>query len=391
MNPLKKLSILAAAAIPAVALFAGTANAAIADHVTNGGFNINAKGWTPNENATIAKHDGFPMGVLTNVRTGASASAATATQCMPVMPNLDVEFQGRAFIPENQQRKGSATFQVSLFADENCSDFLVGAELPAQKVTGEWKEFYYNPVPWPGGVAHSARVTMVVEKNLSGFMKRNEPFMAFFDDIKLTQVYVPVPEGEPAEDDCLCAPAAEEEPAEPAAPTDDGPIPAEPVGGEDDDDGPIPAEPVGGHDEPAQPEPAVGGDDADEPVQPGPAVPADEPDAPAQPAAQDQDSSDVDGDSSGELAPTAPDADGDEPEADDAETSEQYELTNDDNQRPALGSGQTETPAAPATGENLGGPASLVGADELGLLGGAIAFFGLVLAAIAMKRERSNN
>jgi hypothetical protein len=92
MNSLKKLSIAAAAVIPAAALFVGVASAVVEDHVTNGGFNINAKGWSPNENATIAKHDGFPLGVLTNVKKGASASTATASQCMPVFPNLKVDF-----------------------------------------------------------------------------------------------------------------------------------------------------------------------------------------------------------------------------------------------------------------------------------------------------------
>ena len=121
----------------------------------------------------------------------------------------------------------------------------------------------------------------------------------------------------------------------------------------------------------------------------GPAAPA----QPEQPAAQGQDDNGTGGNDNDEPAPAAPtsDNDGDEPEVEDAETSDQYELTNDGGDRPVRGSGQTETPAAPATGENIAGPASLVGADELGLLGGAIAFFGLVLAAVAMKRERSQN
>lgn len=389
MNPLKKLSIAAAAALPAVALFVGAASAVTEDHVTNGGFNINAKGWTPNENATIAKHDGFPMGVLTNVAKGTAASTATATQCMTVLPSLDVQFSGRAFIPENQKRTGSATFQVQLFADEKCNDFLVGAELPALSDTGVWKEFNYNPVPWPGNVAHSARVTMVVHKDKK-LIAAKAPFQAFFDDIKVTQFYLLTEDDIEDEDDCQCAPAEEEEPAEPAAPTDDGPIPAEPSGGAEDDDAPIPAEPVGG--------------DGDGPVTPEPAQPTDEPEdaedepaAPAQPAPQVQ-GSDEDNQAAAEDEPdtAAPQSnedssDGDET-VDDADTSEQYELTNEDDENRELGRGQAiETPGAPETGFSVQATKDLIGADELGLLGGALAFFGLVLAGLAIKRERSNN
>lgn len=383
MNPLKKLTITAAAAIPAVAMFAGVANAAMEDHVVNGGFNINTKGWSAGANASIKKHDGFPIAVVTNEKFGGTASSVTVSQCMELYNGLPSYFEGRVMIPSNQERSGSAAFIVTTYSDSNCG-VAIGDVAPGMfHTTQDWRKFEFE---LPSG-AKSARVSMAVTKGKS-FAKPGADFKAFFDDIKLIQYPLDVAEEEEDEDDCLCEPAAPtDEPAaeepEPAAPTDDGPIPAD---AGDDDDAPVPAEPVGDDDESEEPvAPSAPADSADEPSEP--AAPVAEPQAPAEDQANDD----------GETSPPAAEeqnAQDDEPAADaagdEAETSNQYELSNDDNAR-VPGRGQTETPGAPDTGFSVADTKDMVGADELGIFGGVLAFFGLMLAAIAIKRERSNS
>jgi hypothetical protein len=398
VNPLKKLTITAAAAIPAVAMFAGIANAAIVDHVVNGTFNANAKGWTVDANATLKKHDGYPIGVLTNDTKVMTASTVYATQCVALDPGSPVTFSGRALIPANQERSGSATFFVGLYHDKNCTQVSVSAQLPALTDTSVWKEFQYKPVPfnadpWGPGTPGYARVSMVVEKSKTHkFPQKGEPFMAFFDDIKLTQA----PLGVACLGDCGPGPVAEDEP-QPA--TSDGTD--TPEGGE----GPM-AEPVAEPVEPVSEDPPAQGEPlselAEEPAAPGAPQSSDEPVAPSAPPAASQ------GQTADEPAPAAPNKpntpaapatgstggtgqDSEGAEAGSAETSEQYELSTDsesaaDRQAPR-GSGAVET----ISNLQVPGTNGLVGASELGMLGGALAFFGLVLAVVAMRRERSDD
>lgn len=391
MNPLKKLTITAAAAIPAVAMFAGVASAAVEDHVVNGGFNINTKGWSVDAGGSLKKHDGFPMAVLTNENITLAETTVRATQCVAIEPGIPANFSGRAFIPNNQERKGQATFHIGLYDDANCQDHVMSAALLPLTDTGVWKDFSYTPQPWPGETPGYAKITMVVEKAKAGMLKKGEPFMTFFDDIKLTQD-IPDPV---AEDDCLCAPAADDGTGEPEAPSepaaeDDSPIPAEPAGSDDDDAPAEPEAPAEPAEEPAAEDPAEDGDEPSQPVE----EPAEEESSEDAPAAGGQQGSD-------DPAPAAPsngsvDGDGDDASDQDdssteAETSDQYELEADDAAQRELGRGQAETPAAPNTGFSVAGTKDMVGADELGIFGGVLAFFGLTLAAIAIKRERSNS
>ncbi len=393
MNPLKKLSIVVAAAIPAVALFAGVATAVVEDHVTNGGFNINAKGWTAGADASVKKHEGFPIGVVTNEKNSTGASSVTASQCVQLYNGLKSYFEGRVMIPSNQERSGSAAFVVTLYSDQNCGVPIKEIAPGMFHTTQDWKKFEFE---LPSG-AESAKISMAVTKGKS-LLKPKAPFMAFFDDIKLIQHPLSVAGEDEEENDCLCEPAAPTDgPAaepEPAAPTDDGPIPAD--AGKD----PTPEPVAPAADEPVDVPTVTPGVPADEPAADEPAGPAQQPQQPsADPATQQQDDSTSDGSSDdGDGTPGAPATGSTQPDADQegvdsAETSGQYELTPSDGgegqREPASGRG-VDTPGAPETGFNLGGTKDLVGADELGILGGVLAAFGLTLAAIAIRRERAS-
>jgi outer membrane biosynthesis protein TonB len=379
MNPLKKFTIAASAAIPAIAMFAGVAGAAPVDHITNGTFNINSKAWTPGANASVTKHVGFPIGVLTNETNGGQASSVTASQCVTLYNGLPSYFEGRVMIPSNQERTGSAAFVVTLYSDPNCGVPIKQVDPGMFHTTQDWKKFEFT---LPSG-AESASVSMAVTKGKS-LLKPNAEFMAFFDDIKLVQHPL------------MAVPAAEDESPEPPAPSE------EPANGDAQvapDEPPVEEDPPAEAPEAEEPAPEVPAEeepaDTDEPA-PAPQEPAAEP-APQLPQEAPAESDTNESDSDSGEAPGAP-ATGsteppmDEPEAVEAETSEQHELPSTNADVSDGGDGQDfETPDAPETGFTVANTRDLVGADELGLFGGVLAFFGLALAAVAIKRERSTN
>lgn len=368
MNTLKKLTITAAAAFPAVAMFAGVANAAPVDHVVNGHFSSNASGWFPGDGASIKRHDGYPFGAVTNAKVGAGASSVLATQCVNIYSGLPAAFEGRTFIPANQERGGSAGFIITLYADPDCSGAQVGqAGNPMFDIQEEvWKQHSFN-LPMKSA-PRSARIALAVTKAKSE-ANPNAPFMAFFDDIKLIQHPL---EAADADDNPPEQPEPDNEPVLP----DEKPVdePESPV--EEDE----PAEQPG--DEPV-------GEPADEPAEedPAPQQPGDEPQQPEpsgdtqNPAPQDN----AGGAGSGAGAPLAP-ATGSSAPLPGIESAQGAAAPGGTTGRDRPVDGDTPAPLAqyPAPANDL------IGADELGIFGGVIAAFGLVLAGLAVRRQRSN-
>lgn len=359
MNALKKLTITAAAAVPAAAMFAGVASAAPVDHIVNGGFNSSADGWTTSAGASIKKHDGYPFGVLTNEKAGPAASSVLASQCVNIYNGLPAAFEGRIFIPANQERGGSAGFIITLYAESGCEGAQVGqAGNPMFDTQDQvWKQHSFN-LPMKN-LPRSANIALAVTKAKSE-ANPNAPFMAFFDDIKLIQ--------HPLE---IADKPGDNEPEQPE-PADEPVVPDENPGDEPDaptqDDNPADQPSDAPADEPAPEQPA------DQPQQPAPS-------GNTQDAAPEGDAGETESSASAPLAPAT--GSGAPIIEDETAPGAAAAANSTGRERPAGGD-------SPAPAQYPAPASDLINADELGIFGGALAVFGLGLAALALRRQRSN-
>ena len=409
---IRKLTIAAAAAIPAVAILAGSAGAVSQySKVTNGDFSNGTTGWTaavsPPAQVTAPSNHGY----VANTFVGVAASKTFAYQCFPVTGGLKYELSGKIYIPHNQTREGQANLGIVFYENDDCSAHVGGAyTLPVDDL-GSWKA--QSITPTAPASAKSAMVRLGVEKKAPGlFQKASGKFGAYFDDVEVLQKSIKLPNGP-----IIQNPTATPTPKGPiikipiptATPTPKGPIikipiptttPAPPADDQPADDpqqDPAP-DPQPEPEQPQQPDPEQPQENPEQP-QDDP-VPADEettetevpgPDLPAPDADDDQvergdagagDSGPTGGDTGASDAPQG----GSVTAAGTGSNVETLGTTGKPWTSKAPVKPGDPTPAAPSTG-NAGDGDGLIGNTELAM-GGGFALAGLGLALVAFARSR---
>lgn len=399
---IRKLTIAAAAAIPAVAILAGSAGAVSQySKVTNGDFSNGTTGWTaaasPLAQVTAPSNHGY----VANAFQGAAASKTFAYQCFPVSGGVKYELSGKIYIPHNQKREGQANLGILFYANEDCSDHVGGAFTLPVDDPGSWKA--QSITPTAPASAKSAMVRLGVEKKAPGlFQKTSDKFGAYFDDIEVLQKSIKIPNGP-----IIQNPTATPTPKGPiikipiptATPTPKGPVikipiptttPTPPAGDEPADDPqqdpqPEPEQPQqpDPQPEPEQPqdEPAPADEETTETDVPGPDLPA-----PDMDDDQDEPGGSATGDSGSNGGGAGATQGGDATSAGAGSNVETLGTTGTRWTSKAPIKPSDPTPAAPSTG-NADDSDGLLGNTELAL-GGGLALAGLGLALVALARSR---
>lgn len=192
---IRKLTIAAAAAIPAVALLAGTAGAVSQySKVTNGDFSNGTTGWTAAVSPPAQVSNVSGRGYVANAFNGAVASKTFAYQCFPVTGGKKYELKGKIYIPANQKRQGSANLGILFYSGNDCTDHVGGAfTLPVNDI-GSWKS--QSVTPTAPASAKSAMVRLGVEKKAPLFgQQASDKFGAYFDDIEVLEKSIKIPNG----------------------------------------------------------------------------------------------------------------------------------------------------------------------------------------------------
>ncbi len=393
---IRKLTISLAAAIPAVALLAGSAGAVSQySKVTNGDFSNGTAGWTPKASPLAKITAPSNTGFVANAFNGAGASKTYAYQCFPITGGVKYQLSGKIYIPLIQKRDGQANLGIVFYSGDDCTGQVGAAYTLPVDQKGVWKQ--QSIAPAAPDSAKSAMVRLGVEKFAAGiFQLPTDKFGAYFDDIEVLQKSIKLPDGP-----IILNPTATPTPKGPiikipvptATPTPKGPIikipiptntptpPADdqPAGDPQQDPAPDPQpqpEPEQPADEPVPGDEQTTGEDV-----PGPDLPA--------PDLGDDDSAPADdsGDSNGGGAPANPgdDANG-SGTGSNVETLGSAGKASTSKQQPSAGG---PTPAAPDTG-NASSDEGLIGNTELAI-GGGLALAGLGLALVAFARSRRNN
>lgn len=408
---IRRLTISVAAAIPAVAMLAGSAGAVSQySKVTNGDFSNGTTGWmakaSPLAKITAPSNTGF----VSNAFNSASASKTYAYQCFPITGGLKYQLSGKIYIPLVQKRDGQANLGIVFYAGDDCTDQVGAAYTLPVDEAGTWKQ--QSITPTAPNSAKSAMVRLGVEKFATGVLQLpSGKFGAYFDDIEVLQKSIKLPDGP-----IIVNPTATPTPKGPiikipvptATPTPKGPIikipvptttPTPPVDDQPADDpqdpapdpNPDPQPPADDQPndepqpEPEQPanEPVPGDDQTTEEDVPGPDLPApdsnDDDSAPA-----DNGGDDNGGDDNGDDAPANPgDDENGSGTGSNVETlgSTGKPWTSKSPDKPG-----NPTPAAPSTG-NASENDGLIGNTELAI-GGGLALAGLGLALVAFARSR---
>ena len=263
MNPLRKLALVGAAALPALAIFTGSAladgpaaQAAEYDNlVVNGTFGTNTWPWVAAEHTSIEAKDSHAY-VSNTSNAALFETTSIVSQCVPMEANSLPTFMGSVLIPSGQVRTGTAGFQLVYFKNGDCTDF-VGASFPTpQASTGAWKNYKFDLDPLTAKDAQSTLIQMVVTKAPSKIVNKQLPFEAVFDVVKLLALVDPAEE--PEGDGCDCTVIGgddepvpplgdDEDPAEvpPAAPVEeDSPEAPAPVTGDAHSEGPLDEAPI---------------------------------------------------------------------------------------------------------------------------------------------------
>lgn len=406
---IRRLTISVAAAIPAVAMLAGSAGAVSQySKVTNGDFSNGTTGWmakaSPLAKITAPSNTGF----VSNAFNSASASKTYAYQCFPITGGLKYQLSGKIYIPLVQKRDGQANLGIVFYAGDDCTDQVGAAYTLPVDEAGTWKQ--QSITPTAPNSAKSAMVRLGVEKFATGVLQLpSGKFGAYFDDIEVLQKSIKLPDGP-----IIVNPTATPTPKGPiikipvptATPTPKGPIikipvptttPTPPVDDQPADDPQDPApdpnpqppaddqpndEPQPEPEQPAN-EPVPGDDQTTEEDVPGPDLPApdsnDDDSAPA-----DNGGDDNGGDDNGDDAPANPgDDENGSGTGSNVETlgSTGKPWTSKSPDKPG-----NPTPAAPSTG-NASENDGLIGNTELAI-GGGLALAGLGLALVAFARSR---
>jgi hypothetical protein len=379
---IRKLTISLAAAIPAVALLAGSAGAVSQySKVTNGDFSNGTTGWTPKASPLAKITAPSDAGFVSNAFNGAGASKTYAYQCFPITGGVKYQLSGKIYIPLIQKRDGQANLGIVFYSGNDCTGQVGAAYTLPVDEKGTWKQ--QSITPTAPDSAKSAMVRLGVEKFAAGiFQLPSDKFGAYFDDIEVLQKSIKLPDGP-----IILNPTATPTPKGPiikipvptATPTPKGPIikipvptttPTPPA-----DDQPA-DEPQPGPEQPAD-EPVPADEQTIEEDVPGPGLPA--------PDSGDGDSAPADsnGDGGGDGAPANPGDDADGNGDSNVETLGSAGKPSNSKQ-PASAGGPT--PAAPDTG-NASRDEGLFGAAELAIAGG-LALAGLGLALVAFARSR---
>ena len=389
---IKKLAIVAGAAIPAMAILVGAASAAVSPYskVTNGDFANGKTGWSATKAPAVAGSISQTVGLgkVSNIEKIKGASYAYAYQCFPVMDSVKYELSGKTYISKWQDRGGKANMAILFYSDAACStQHLASGYTPQINESNTWKKQTLTMTAPKG--TKSAMVRLLVHKNaVAPGGDASDPFYAYFDDIQVLQKSIKIPDGpiiknpQPSPTPPpLPTPPAPQQPEEPEQPQED-PEPAP-----NPDPAPEPQQPAP-EDEPMdQPddEPVDDPEVTEEDV-PGPEVPADNED-------------DSDGDSDGGEIPAGADSDdgsgpGTGQDADNgageaqstvetlggAEEESKPNTTGSDNAGAA-------TPGAPVAGTGPVDDSGLIGMRELGLMAGGAAGV-MVLAFLVAARGR---
>lgn len=399
---IRKLTITVAAAIPAVAMLAGSAGAVSQySKVTNGDFSNGTTGWTPKASplAKITAPSG--TGFVSNAYNSAVASKTYVYQCFPITGGVKYQLSGKIYIPLVQKRDGQANLGIVFYAGDDCTDQVGAAYTLPIDEKGTWKQ--QSITPTAPNSAKSAMVRLGVEKYAAGILQLpSDKFGAYFDDIEVLQKSIKLPDGP-----IIVNPTATPTPKGPiikipvptATPTPKGPViqipgptttPAPPVDDQPADDPQDPAP-----DPNPDPQPPADDQPNDAP-QPGPDQPADEPapgdqqtteedvpgpDLPAPDSTGDD--AENDGDDGGDGAPANPGGGNGNGTGSNVET---LGSTGKPSTSKAPGTAGGPTPAAPSAG-NARGNDGLIGSTGLAI-GGGLALAGLGLALVAFARSR---
>ncbi len=194
---IKKLGLIAASAIPAAALFAGTASAAVSQYskLKNGDFETSAAHWSTSAYPSAQISETFGLGKLANTTNTAVATNAYAAQCVKLDGGIKYELSGKVYLGKNQKRTGHANMALQFFANESCSGTPVSqAYTPWVTEYGAWKKQTLT-MNAPKST-ESARVLLLVSKdgtNVKADAKLH--FVTYFDDVQLLQKSIKIPDG----------------------------------------------------------------------------------------------------------------------------------------------------------------------------------------------------
>ena len=244
MNVRYKIGTILAGATLAAATLASSAGAESGNLIINGDFTSGVQGWDVTSATKLEKIGGVAR--VTNVAGDGNQITALVSQCVDIQPETPYRLGARRWIPSGQDRSGSTHFGAYFYADDGCAgDQVDHSELLDYSTTGEWRESYSTPIT-PDGSAQSVLIRFNVVKNATANPAlADATFLVYVDDIQLYEYeWATVAEDEP---DCLCEPAAEDEP-----PLD------EPIPGDQDEDPvpPAPEEPTKEDDKPTLQPPA---------------------------------------------------------------------------------------------------------------------------------------
>jgi hypothetical protein len=400
---IRKLTIAAAAAIPAVAILAGSAGAVSQySKVANGDFSNGTAGWTaaasPLAQITAPSNHGY----VANAFDGVAASKTFAYQCFAVTGGLKYELAGKIYIPHNQKRSGAANLGIVFYSGNDCTTQVGAAYTLPVTGLGSWKA--QSITPTAPGSAKSAMVRLGVEKKAPLFLQSpSAKFGAYFDDIEVLQKSIKLPDGPiiqnptatptpkgpiikipiptttptPPVDD-LPVDDPEQDPTPDPQPQPDPEQPDQPD--QEQPDQPDQEQPEQDPDQP-QDEPAPSDDETTETDVPGPDLPAPDTD-------DDQDETPPSGGSGSGSGGSANDTDDPQGSAANGTGSDVQTLggAGEPSTSNSPDSPSGPTPAAPNTG-NAGDSDGLIGGTGLAV-GGGLALAGLGLAVVAFARSR---
>ena len=421
---IKKLTLatamFAAAALPAFGPLAAIASAD-GGLVKNGDFSQGTQHWTTGSISSMTVTADQRL-LLANTNTQAVASAGGAFQCVPVSGAGSYTVTAKLFIEAGQLGTGAGQIGATFYSTADCS----GAGL-ASDYTPQFRDFgvtstQSKTLTAPEGTV-AARVRLMVYKDKSNLLPVLNKFAVHFDDVSFKknvklaldgpiflpqatptpkividgpiflpqatptpkiEIVIPVktPTATPTTPQVLELPTKTPTPT-PTQPQVQNPATSTPT--------PTPAGPQ------VQNPPASTPTATPEPVQEDEHEQQDEQQETPAPQQQPQDNNPGQGSNGGSGgsansgdANTSSTSDAEaatdsEASVEGAETSEQYTLAQQDNSGRERGRGMDGVPGA---GFVMPVARGVIGADELGLLGGALAVFGLALAVVAFRRER---
>jgi len=384
---LKKLAIVAGTAIPAAAMFFGTAAADVSPQskVKNGTFDNNTTYWHANPDplpsVTLTQTGGLLKVINTENTWG--ATQGYAYQCFAVDANTKYELSGKVYLANNLKRQGQVNMGLVFYEGYNCTGAKAGgAYTLAVTQNASWKQQSVAPIS--GEHAKSAMVRLQVQKYKTNIKADASVGLAgYFDDIQVVKKIMKLPGGPivignpQPNPDPTPAPNPDPQPQPDPNPQPNPQPQPDPQPQED----PAPQENPAPQDEPVEDAPS-------EQPAPGPQLPEEAPvnygDSDDAPAGADTSDDSVDSAPSGEGA-DATDNTGVEPESDVQTLGE----TDKGNSKPASkpSNGQTQpTPAAPETGNATSDDGTLLGTNEMAVVGVA-GLVGLGLALIALSRR----